>query len=108
MSLRLLWWEEPAKEIGGYQFVRYFFGAKDLPMTANYGPKGNAIGRETRFFAAALRVGNKFHMSDYHESSPTVEEATRKAQDLVEMVAKSRFSFTKYVSNVHGVLSILD
>ena len=46
-------------------------------------------------------------MDDYPELSPTVE-AKRKAQDLVEMIAKDGFTLTKFVSNVHDVLSTLN
>ena len=39
-------------------------------------------------------------MDDYLESSPTVEEASNKAKDLVTMLAKGGFNLTKFVSNI--------
>ena len=47
-------------------------------------------------------------MDDYLESSPTVNEATKKAQDLVEMLVKGGFNLTKFVSNVPGLAKIVD
>ena len=44
-----------------------------------------------QFREAANSVENHFYMDDYLESSPTVEEATKKAHDLVEMLAKGGF-----------------
>ena len=43
-------------------------------------------------------------MDDYLESSPAVNEATNKAQVLVEMLAKSGFKLTKFVSNVPSLI----
>ena len=48
---------------------------------------------------------NNFFTDRNLESSPTVEEATRKAQDLVKMSAKGGFTLTKLVSNKHGKIS---
>ena len=39
-------------------------------------------------------------MDDYLESSPTAEEATRKAKDLVNLLSLGGFKLTKFVSNV--------
>ena len=47
-------------------------------------------------------------MDDYLESSPTVNEATQKAQDLVEMLAKGGFKLTKFVSNVPSLVNRVD
>ena len=47
-------------------------------------------------------------MDDYLESIPTVKKATRKAQDLVKMLAKGGFTLTNFVSKVRGVLSTLN
>ena len=39
-------------------------------------------------------------MDDYLESSPTAEEASNKAKDLVIILAKGGFKLTKFVFNV--------
>ena len=51
---------------------------------------------------------NHFYMDDSLESSPTVNEATKKAQDLVEMLAKGGFKLTKVVSNIPGLVNNVD
>ena len=99
--------ENPAEKIAVYQCMRHIFGAKDSPTCANFALKRNATDNEAAFPEAALSVKNNFYMDDYLESSPTVE-ATRKAQDIVKMLAKGGFTLTKYVSNVRGVLPTLN
>ena len=42
-------------------------------------------------------------MDDYLESCPTVEEATRKAEDLVKLLLLGGFKLTKLVSNVPSI-----
>ena len=61
-----------------------------------------------QFLEAANSVENHFYMDDYLESSPTVNEATKKAQDLVEMLAKGGFKLTKFVSNVPSLVNNVD
>ena len=45
-------------------------------------------------------------MADYLELSPSVEP-TFKVQDIVKLLALGEFALTKFVSNVHCVLSSL-
>ena len=47
-------------------------------------------------------------MYDYLESSPTVNKATKKAQDRIEMLAKGDFKLTKFVSNVQSLVNNVD
>ena len=47
-------------------------------------------------------------MDDHLESSPTVDEATKKAQDLVEMLTKGGFKLTKFVINVPSMVNSVD
>ena len=84
------------------------FGAEDLPTWAKYALKRNSTDNSTTFPEAARSVKNNFYMDDYLESSTTVEETTRKAQDLVKMLAKGGFNLTKFVTNVRGVFSTLN
>ena len=107
-SLGFLRWKDPAKEISVYQYVRHIFGAKDEPTRANYALKRNANDNGTTYPETARSLKNNFFMDDYLESSPIVNEATRKAQDLGKMLAKAGFTLTKFVSDVRGVLSALN
>ena len=91
-----------------YQYVRHIFGAKDLPTRANYAHRRNATDKEITFPEAARTVKNNFDIDDYLESCPTVEEATRKAQDVVQILAKGAFTLTMFVSNVPSVLLTLN
>ena len=107
-SLRFLWREDPATDVAVYQYVRHIFGSKDSPTCANYALQQTARDNRIQFLEAANSVENNFYMDDYLESSPTINEATKKAQDLVEMLAKGGFNLTKFVSNVPGLVKIVD
>ena len=102
-SLRFLWREDPATDEAVYQYVRHIFGSKDSPTCANYALQQTARDNKTQFREAANSVETHFHMEDYLESSPTVNEATKKAQDLVEMLAKGSFKLTNVPSLVNNV-----
>ena len=83
------------------------FGARDSPTCAKYAFRPNATDNETNFPEAVRSVKNNFYKNDYLELSPTVEEAIRKAQDLVKVITKGGFTLTKFASNVVAVLSAL-
>ena len=99
-SLRFLWREDPASEVAVFQYVRHIFGSKDSPTCANYALRRTATDNASQFPEAAQSVINNFYMDDYLESSPTAEEATRKAKDLVNLLSLGGFKLTKFVSNV--------
>ena len=104
-SLRFLWREDPATDVAVYQYVRHIFGSKDSPTCANYALQQTARDNRIQFLEAANSVENHFYMDDYLESSPTVNEATQKAQDLVDILEKGGFKLTKFVSNVPSLVN---
>ena len=90
------------------QYVRHIFGAKVSRTCAIFALKRNATDNKTTFPEAALSGKRCFYIDDYLESRPTVEETTRKTQDLVKILAKVRFTLTKFVSSVRGMLATLN
>ena len=102
-SLRFLWREDPAAEVAVFQYVRHIFGSKDSPTCANYALRRTATDNTSQFPEAAQSVINNFYRDDYLESSPTIEEATRKAKDLVKLLSLGGFKLTKFVSNVRTI-----
>ena len=102
-SLRFLWREDPAAEVAVFQYVRHIFGSKDSPTCANYALRRTATDNTSQFPEAAQSVINNFYMDDYLESSPYIEEATRKAKDLVKLLSLGGFKLTKFVSNVRTI-----
>ena len=60
------------------------------------------------FPEAAKSVENNFYIDDYFESSAPVDEATKKAQDLVKLFSKGGFTLTMFVSNIPNLLTSLD
>ena len=107
-SLRFRWREDPASEVAVFQYVRHIFGSKDSPSYANYALRRTATDNASQFPETAQSVINNFYMEDYFESSPTAEEATRKAKDLVKLLSLCDFQLTKFVSNVPTIPSQLE
>ena len=107
-SLRFLWREDPATDVAVYQYVRHIFGSKDSPTCANYALQQTARDNRIQFLEATNSVENHFYMDDYLESSPTVNEATQKAQDLVDILEKGGFKLTKFVSNVPSLVNLVE
>ena len=107
-SLRFLWREDPASQIAVYQYVRHIFGSKDSPTCANYALKRTATDNQTDYPEAAESVHSNFYMDDYLESSPSIEEATKKAKDLVKLLERGGFKLTKFVSNVPQIPNELE
>ena len=83
-SLRFLWREDPATDVAVYQYVRHIFGSKDSPTCANFALQQPARDNRIQFPEAAYSVKKHFYIDDYLESSPTVNEATKKAQVLLK------------------------
>ena len=102
-SLRFLWREHPAAEVAVFEYVRDIFGSKDSPTCAIYALKRTATDNQANLPDAARSVHNNFYMDDYLESSPTANEASNKAKDLVKMLAIGGFKLTKFVSNVPSI-----
>ena len=47
-------------------------------------------------------------MDDYLESSPTADEATQKAKDVVKLLSLGGFNLTKFVSNNQNILQQIE
>ena len=107
-SLRFLWREDPATDIAVYQYIRHILGSKDSPTCANYALQRTARDNRKKFPEAAKSVENNFYMDDILESSAIIDEATKKAQDLVKMLSKGGFMLTKFASNVPNLSNRVD
>ena len=107
-SFRFLWREDPASDVDVFQYVRQIFGSKDSPTCANYALRRTATDNQSTFPEAAQNVLSNFYMDDYLESCPTVEEATRKAEDLVKLLSLGDFKLNKFVSNVPSITAQIE
>ena len=107
-SIRFLWREDPSTEVAVFQYVRHIFGSKDSPTCANYALKRTATDNADKFPKAAQSGQTNFYMDDYLESSPTADEATQKAKDLVKMLSLGGFNLTKFVSNDRYILQQIE
>ena len=91
-SLRFLWREDPATDVAVYQYIPHIFGSKDSQTCANYALQRTARDIRKKFPEAEKSVENNFYMDDYLESSAIIDEATKKAQDIVKMLSKGGFT----------------
>ena len=107
-SIRFSWREDPTTEVVVFQYVRHIFGSKDSPSCANYALKWTATDNADKFPKAAQSVQTNFYMDDYLESSPTADEATQKAEDLVKLRSLGGFNLTKFVSNDRNILQQIE
>ena len=78
-----------------FQYVRHIFGSKDSPTSAKYTLKRTATDNAGKFPKGAPRMQTNFYKDDYLVSTPTTEEATQKAKDLVELLFLGGFNLTK-------------
>ena len=69
-------------------------------MCTNYALRRTATDNASQISEASQSVINNTDMDENLESSSTIEEATRKAKDLVKLRSLGRFNLTKFVSNV--------
>ena len=67
-----------------------------------------AIDNANKFPKAAQSVTTNYFTDDYLESSPTVEEHTQKAKDLVELLSLGGFNLQKFVSNDPNILQQIE
>ena len=102
-SLRFLWREGPASDVAVLQYVRLNFGSKDSTTCENYALRRTATDNQSTFPETAQSVLSNFYIDDYLKSCPTVEEASRKAEDLVKLLSPGGFKLTKFVSNVPSI-----
>ena len=95
-SIHFLWRKDPSTEIALFQYVRHVFGSKNSPTCANYALNRTAT---DNFPKVVQSVQTNSYMDEYLGSSPTVEEATQKANDLVKLLSLGEFNLPKFVSN---------
>ena len=91
-SLRSLWREAPSSELAVFHYVGHSFGSKDSLTCANYALWRTATNNAEDFPNAAQGgVQTNFYMDDYLQSSPTAEEAIKKAKYLTKLLSVGGF-----------------
>ena len=66
-SLRFLWREDPTSNVV-HQYTRHIFGAKDLPICANYALQRTASDNAKQYPETAKAVLEIFYLDDYLDS----------------------------------------
>ena len=107
-SLRFLWREDPTTNVVVYQYTRHIFGAKDLPICANYALQRTARDNAKFYPEAAKAVLENFYMDDYFDSVESPEKAINRSKELIHLLHLGGFKLTKFVSNVTNLADRID
>ena len=98
--LRFAWRENQSDDISTYEHTRHIFGAKDSPTCANYALQRTAIDNEEEFPVASRIVKRNFYMDDFLYSAENIQEAESVKQNLISLLQKGGFKFSKWQSKV--------
>ena len=106
-ALRFLWWEDGdlSKNPVDHQMLVHLFGASSSPCCASFALKKSANDFGGDFDTQTVDTVNRnFYVDDCLRSVATVHEASRLANQLVQLLAKGGFRLTKWISNSREVL----
>ena len=106
-ALRFLWWEDSdlSKNPVDHQMLVHLFGTSSSPCCASLALKKTAKDFGSDFEAQTVDTVNRnFYIDDCLKSVATVPEASRLANQLVQLLAKGGFHPTKWISNSGEVL----
>ena len=107
-ALRFLWTDDIFSMLQPdvYQMLVHVFGARDSPCCAAFALRKTAHDNRYSLSAKAVEtVLRDFYVDDLLKSMDTEEEARCLIQEVKEMLARSGFNLTKFVSNSKAVLS---
>ena len=106
-ALRFLCWEDGdlSKNPLGHQMLVLLFGATSPPCCASFALKKAAKDFGNDFDAQTVdTVNHNFYVDDSLKSVATVPEASKLANQLVQLLVKGGFHLTKWISNSREVL----
>ena len=106
-ALRFLRWEDGdlSKNPVDHQMLVHLFGASSSPCCASLALKKTAKDFGSDFDAQTVDTVNRnFYVDDCLKSVATVPEASRLANQLVQLLAKGGFHLTKWISSSREVL----
>ena len=106
-ALQFLWWEDGdlTKNPVDHQMLVHLFGASSSPCCASCALKKTAKDFGCDFDAQTVDTVNRnFYVDDCLKSVATLPEASRLANQLVQLLAKGGFHLTKWISNSREVL----
>ena len=103
--LRFLWREDPERRIEIHEYTRHVFGVKSSPTCSNYAlhkvAKDNAVNDES----LVITVQRNFYMGDFLKSTRTPNEAIQIYQKVGDILVKSGFKLTKWITSDDEVKS---
>ena len=109
-ALRYLWWPQGdlSREAKVYRMTTHVFGGVWSPACANYALRKAAADQSPNFGPNTVdAVRDNFYVDDLLKSVPSEEQAVVLQDELREMLSRSGFRLTKWVSNRKRVLEAI-
>ena len=90
-----------------YQYTHHIFGAKDLPVCANYALQRTTRDNNSHYPEATKAVLENFYMDDYLDSVESPERALKRSKELVHLLQSGTFSTVTQSLTQRLVLSLV-
>ena len=105
-SLRLLWRTKPSLPINEYIMQAHIFYKTESPCCTNWALKSAALNNKTEYSARVIEaILDPFYMDDYFDSFPSLEQAISVIVDVIQLLMRSGFNLTKFVSHNQEILN---
>ena len=98
----------PTSNVVVHQYTLHIFGAKHLPICANYALQHTASDNAKQYTEAARALLENFYMDDYLDSVESPERDLIWSKELVHLLHLVGFKLTKFVSNVPDLADRID
>ena len=104
--LRFLW--NNSGHIETYEYTSHIFGATDSPCIASYALRRSAQDNPKTYPRVQKVIERNVYMKDLFVAVPSPNEATNIIHDTRKVLATGGFNLTKWNSNSHQVLDLLN
>ncbi|XP_075257605.1 uncharacterized protein LOC142349743 [Convolutriloba macropyga] len=104
--IRFLW--NNSGHIETYEYTSHIFGATDSPCIASYALRRSAQDNAKTYSSIQKVIERKVYMDDLFVDVSSPNEATNIVHDTRQVLATGGFNLTKWNSNSHQVLDLLN
>ena len=84
----------------------HIFYKTESPCCTNWALKSAALNNKTEYSARVIEaILDPFYMDDYFDSFPSLEQAISVIVDVIQLLMRSGFNLTKFVSHNQEILN---